>query len=675
MQTASRLIFTFLLNGLWQIPLIAAAAWLSARLLRNGPAAHRHAIWIAALLLSIALPLASLRTPVASATPRVSYSPALAGDASASASASAPPAKPAHTAAAAARPTVPYLPAAGAILFALYLGFTLYRAAGLLWALYTAARLRRLAYSTELPSAVAAAWERARAAINPPPAELLWSPAVGGPVMVGIATRSVIMPESMLAESSPDLLATALGHELGHAARHDFAWNLLFETLALPIVCHPAAHLLLRRIRETRELACDELVTRALIAPGDYARSIITIAARIAAPSQPALSVGIFDGNILEERIRRLSNPAARLPHARFWFAAALSGLALCAIFTSGLAVSAQAQEPSAPIASTDIPTLRKAVDQDPNNNAVRLQLAEALLHKLTPGKDDAGFGEVRSQLAQVLARDAANRDAFRGLATVSIAQKRFVDATLWANLLLKVDPNNTTGLYDIGFIAWADAYPEIMQARKSAGMALADQSMLLDAGARAALHAKFDAQIDDGIARLKQAISNDADYWDAMAYVNLLYRLKAYIANTPEDNAAFVAEANDWVSNALAAKKRVQNSAGAPAQSSTQFAPPPPPPPPPPPADDNSRMVFPDAVIVNPGSPKNMWLVSGPSPMKAGDLVRSLKAQSFEAAFVIVQMEGSAQAYVAAGPFGPSEMDAAKGRLEAAGFRVLGKY
>ena len=61
METISRSLLTFLLNSLWQIPLAAAVAALACRLMRNGPASHRHAVWVAALAAAILLPLASMR--------------------------------------------------------------------------------------------------------------------------------------------------------------------------------------------------------------------------------------------------------------------------------------------------------------------------------------------------------------------------------------------------------------------------------------------------------------------------------------------------------------------------------------------------------------------------------------------------------------------------------------
>ncbi|MBL8232785.1 MAG: hypothetical protein JNL98_30075, partial [Bryobacterales bacterium] len=62
METISHSLLTFLLNASWQIPLITAAAALGVYLMRQGPAAYRHAVWFSALVAAFVLPLASVRT-------------------------------------------------------------------------------------------------------------------------------------------------------------------------------------------------------------------------------------------------------------------------------------------------------------------------------------------------------------------------------------------------------------------------------------------------------------------------------------------------------------------------------------------------------------------------------------------------------------------------------------
>ena len=63
METLNQALLTFLLNSVWQVALMAAAAWIASLILRNNPASHRHAVWTIALIASLALPLASIPSP------------------------------------------------------------------------------------------------------------------------------------------------------------------------------------------------------------------------------------------------------------------------------------------------------------------------------------------------------------------------------------------------------------------------------------------------------------------------------------------------------------------------------------------------------------------------------------------------------------------------------------
>src|SRR6185503_14008455 len=75
-----------------------------------------------------------------------------------------------------------------------------------------------------------------------------------------------------------------------------------------PLSFHPAAALLRRRVRETRELCCDELVAERILSAEIYARSLV----KLASPAPPlrrlsvTTTVGIADADILEARIMSL---------------------------------------------------------------------------------------------------------------------------------------------------------------------------------------------------------------------------------------------------------------------------------------------------------------------------------------------------------------------------------
>src|SRR5687768_728564 len=59
MRTPTQLLLTFLLNAAWQIAAVTAFAAVGAWLLRGTSARCRHTLWVAALILSLGLPLMS----------------------------------------------------------------------------------------------------------------------------------------------------------------------------------------------------------------------------------------------------------------------------------------------------------------------------------------------------------------------------------------------------------------------------------------------------------------------------------------------------------------------------------------------------------------------------------------------------------------------------------------
>ncbi|HKR22124.1 MAG TPA: M56 family metallopeptidase, partial [Pyrinomonadaceae bacterium] len=132
------------------------------------------------------------------------------------------------------------------------------------------------------------------------------------PVTMGLARPVIILPDALLREGNAELLTSAIGHEFIHVTRKDYALNFIYELLYLPISFHPAAALLRRRIKQTRELCCDELVAARILKAEVYARSLLRLAGsaptlRARARRLPVTTtVGIADADILEARIMSL---------------------------------------------------------------------------------------------------------------------------------------------------------------------------------------------------------------------------------------------------------------------------------------------------------------------------------------------------------------------------------
>jgi|SRR5271157_531426 len=709
METISRALLTFLLNALWQVPLAAAVAALGCRFMRRGPAWHRHALWVAALVAAVLLPLGGIRVAGNAAAQRLQLSGAM------------PPAAvtPAATSAAVPVPaadrdrgrTISFAPTTGGLLLLAYLSFLAWRLVRLALVAARTARMRATAAATDPPPVLTGVWDRCQWSFGLKSVALLASSRVAGPVTAGAFRPVVILPASMLSETSEEVLTTAIGHEMAHIARHDFAFNILYELLYLPISFHPAAMWIHREIDRTREMACDELVTARLLEPRTYAQSIMSIASGMCASPGPGYSLGILDGNILEQRIRRLmEGHSGGLGRARAVLAVGLAALVACAVIASSLRVSALAQNaPSAELGlaaaafdagdfTAAVDHFRKALAQDPNNVNTRLHLANAELRVVHPGGDLANsplLADARQQYLEVLARDNGNRQALERLAELDVTLGRPQEGREVALKLIQADPLNKNACYLVGFVDWSNVYPAIEKARQATGAA-DRKGQLADAAVRKSLRDQYLPVIEEGLRMTNRAVGLDAGYTDAMAYTNLLLRAKAAIVDDPAEVAALIAQADDWVGKLMAQaddwvqkaldSRKQQPTSPQPAEapaghldvnatppSLPAVAPPPPPPPPPPPKDfGNQAASASQAPRRLPGQwpdSGSFWQVVGDGSATAKALVSQLLDKGFPAR--LVGIPGGV--YVMVGPFSNQQaLDKAKAELEAAGVRPL---
>lgn len=329
----------FLVNASWQIASIALGASVCARLLRNAPPRYRHALWGASLMLSLALPVWGLfdfhrgepldlgEPPAGAVQPQESLTstpnaiPVLAvTDRSEASTLRLEDLLQTRRRSVATSST---LALALAIVLAL---FVFYRLSRLGRAWLQARAFRRSACERELPTQLAQMAARCQEAFGLKRIPVLFSTNATTPATVGAWRPVIILPESFYEETSEETLATMLGHEMAHVARRDFAFNLVYEFLCLPISFHPLANFVKRQIDRTRELACDDLVTERLLGREAYARSLVRIAGALVLPAGQALTLGVFDADILEERIMKLTKSTRRLG------ARAARLVALCAL-------------------------------------------------------------------------------------------------------------------------------------------------------------------------------------------------------------------------------------------------------------------------------------------------------------------------------------------------------
>src|SRR6267142_1476354 len=367
MRVGAQLLLTFLLNASWQVALVVAFAAACDWLLRGTAAPYRHWLWVAALGLVFVLPLLGparliktlliskpLPAPVAAAPVFVTwtYSPDLdSGE---------PPATEKPAASAAVEPARRNFLASGVhlnrrvatLLLGLYGLFLLYRAGQLVRAWRRTKTIVRTAYECEFPAQVKTIIKKCQALIGVGPVRILCSTSVPVPITVGIWKPLIILPERLLHDVDEEVLTSAIGHELVHVARRDYLANLIYEFIYLPLSFHPAAVLLRRRIKQTRELCCDEAVANKLLRPETYARSLVRLIGSAPIERRRAVdtTIGISESDILEVRIMSLlKTPKLTARRKRLLLiAASLLLVAPCVAATAfALSFDIDRQEPS----------------------------------------------------------------------------------------------------------------------------------------------------------------------------------------------------------------------------------------------------------------------------------------------------------------------------------------
>jgi len=262
---------------------IFLGAWIVTALLRRTSAATRHFVWVLATGSALALPVATGVAPrfeVALPAFQSAGDPApLAIDAPAVSPAPAPPAVSAMTASSAVSTpsaltaSVSWVSlampvwAAGAALLLLLVGISMWRAARL------AARARPL---TVVGVAREAAVLARTLGIRRP-VRILEADWDAMPMTWGALRPRLLVPDAFATWPAARRRAVLL-HELAHVKRWDWLTQLAARLACALYWWHPLAWVAARRLREERELACDDLVLAHGTVASTYAADLLEIA-------------------------------------------------------------------------------------------------------------------------------------------------------------------------------------------------------------------------------------------------------------------------------------------------------------------------------------------------------------------------------------------------------------
>jgi tetratricopeptide (TPR) repeat protein len=204
----------------------------------------------------------------------------------------------------------------------------------------------------------------------------------------------------------------------------------------------------------------------------------------------------------------------------------------------------------------------QRATQLDPNLPMAKSYLATALAQNIVPGLDTPENLKTANQaigiFKEILAKDPNDVNSLKQIAGIYFSVKKLNDAKEWQKKVLAVDPKDPEAAYTIGVIDWTEAHENTLTALQSAGVNDDGEGNLkAPKKVMEPLKAQNGPLVDEGLKYLNQAVANRANYDEAMAYLNLIYRRKADVDYG--DAAAVKADlaaAEEWRTKAMGTRK-----------------------------------------------------------------------------------------------------------------------
>jgi beta-lactamase regulating signal transducer with metallopeptidase domain len=298
MKIISSFVFAYVFNALWEVPLLVLAAETTSHMLPGMRAAIIHRIWVGCLFLAIMLPALSFvhqsgRGFVAMnlATPSMDQT--------------STPTTTVH-AGYEDGPGLPWTSVISNSVCLLYLASILIPLLKLAKSMICTRSLLRSAEPLLLRPDLEKAWKACLETFELTEVEILSSVKLSSPATLTWLKPVIVLPTD-LQGAEVDELAAAFCHELAHVRRGDFVLNLIYETFATLLFFHPALHWILRRLREARELTCDDIAATAMAGRSTYAKNLLLLAQRMSsADSQSTCALGVFETELMEKRVMNL---------------------------------------------------------------------------------------------------------------------------------------------------------------------------------------------------------------------------------------------------------------------------------------------------------------------------------------------------------------------------------
>lgn len=218
------------------------------------------------------------------------------------------------------------------------------------------------------------------------------------------------------------------------------------------------------------------------------------------------------------------------------------------------------------------IEDFKAAKEADPELLNARLYLATAYASLYIPGAPSAENlargQQAVTEFKEVLDKDPNNLSAIDGIGSILFQmagqpfdEKKFEESKSYHQRHIQLKPEDPEPYYWIGVIDWTLAFRANGEMRldynKNNVKKQVKDTDPLPPATRTDYASKYGPITEEGITDLQKAISLRPDYDDAMAYLNLLYRRKADMVESPDERASLLKQADDLVDKVKEIKQK----------------------------------------------------------------------------------------------------------------------
>lgn len=212
------------------------------------------------------------------------------------------------------------------------------------------------------------------------------------------------------------------------------------------------------------------------------------------------------------------------------------------------------------------IERFKRTKELDPSLLNARLYLATAYASQYIPGApSEENIQHAKDAIAEfksVRELEPNNLSAIDGIGSILFQMsghpfdpKGFEESIAYHKKHIELNPEVPEPHYWVGLINWTLGYHGRMSLLEKWG--IEDEPEALPVAFSREFAKQFGEKVDEGITKLKKAIELRAEYEDAIAYLNLLYRLKADMVESPTEREEYLRKADALVDRVKEIRKR----------------------------------------------------------------------------------------------------------------------